>query len=122
MYKNISDSIKYYKSKGFTYIEAPWTVEKEVSAITKPKEKNDFFVKDKVLVGSGEQSFLQMIKNNHLKLGAYVCVTPCFRDEEEDETHKTYFLKTELIDTLNPSIKRLQEMVEIARQFSRLRQ
>ena len=56
-------------------------------------------MKDKVLVASAEQSFLQkMLIDKSLEYEMnYVAITPCFRDEKVlDGTHQTYFMKVEL--------------------------
>jgi hypothetical protein len=50
------------------------------------------------LVGSAEQSFIQMMLDGDLKPGCYMAVTPCWRDDELDELHQRYFMKVELID------------------------
>lgn len=119
IYKNISNSIEYYKNLEYIYLEdnISWIVEPDISNITKPIHKQDFYIKNDVLVGSGEQSFLQLLHYNELKPGKYVCATPCFRDEINDETHKTYFMKTELINTINTEFTDLQNMVNDAFEF-----
>jgi hypothetical protein len=69
--------LKFYESFGFKRIESPWTVTKDVSDITKPPGG-----KDKVLVASGEQSFLYLYLKGFLPRGRYQTVTPCFREQE----------------------------------------
>lgn len=97
-YHILDDSLYYYQSQGFKYIEVPWMVDDKISDITKPEDRENFYVGEKkVLVASGEQSFLQMIHDQKLEYGKYVALTPCFRDETVDDTHKQYFMKTELI-------------------------
>lgn len=97
-YESITHSNVYYKLHGFTYVQAPWLVEARVSDITKPSDKKNLFVRDKVLVASGEQSFIQLINESKLEAcNYYQTTTPCFRDEIEDELHHMYFMKTELI-------------------------
>lgn len=98
MYSTINHSTIFYPLNGFKYIDTPWTVNETISNITKPTDKKDFPVNDKVLVASGEQSFLQLINDNKIQPGQYCTITPCFRDEKiETEMHKQYFMKTELI-------------------------
>ena len=98
MYSSINHSTIYYPLNGYQYINTPWIVDESISDITKPKDKKNFYVNKKALVASGEQSFLQLIIDSKIEPGKYCTVTPCFRDEErEDETHKQYFMKTELI-------------------------
>lgn len=114
-YTNINHSIYYYQLNGFEYIESPWLVSEEISNITKPVDRQNFYVGEKTLVASGEQSFLQLIRDNKIKPGKYVTTTPCFRDENEDETHKKYFIKTELIlwDHCNSNINFSEELENI---------
>src|SRR5207244_3422525 len=93
----LNHSIFYYKSNGFKYIEVPWTVDEDISNMTKPSDRKNFYVNDKVLIASAEQSLMQLIKENKLNYGKYVTLTPCFRDEIVDDIHKQYFMKTELM-------------------------
>ena len=100
-YKILNDSIEYYEKVGYKRIEAPWTVTQAVSQITKPTEKEEFYIdnKKKVLVASGEQSFLYLYLKGFLPEGQFQTITPCFRDEVFDLTHTKYFMKNELIIT-----------------------
>lgn len=118
-YSLIDRSINFYNSKGFKRIESPWTVTKAVANITKPKEKNEFEIvgKNKVLVASGEQSFLYLYLKDFLPLGLYQTVTPCFRDEIFDQTHTKYFIKNELINTQTVNQANLHAMIESCKEF-----
>lgn len=119
-YKFIHDAGVFYESKGFVRIEAPWTVTEAVSCITKPKGKKEFKLEHddgKVLVASAEQSFLYLYLKNFLPKGTFQATTPCFRREAFDSLHTKYFMKTELIDTLNVNTLRLDEVVNIALEF-----
>lgn len=99
-YTLIAKAIEYYKEMEYQYVDVPWVVDETTSQITKPPGLKEFPFKNKVLVASGEQSFLQMIIDNGLMPGKYVCVTPCFRDESKfNKFTKQYFLKVELINT-----------------------
>jgi hypothetical protein len=100
-YKLIAESTDYYESKGFKRIESPWTVSEQISALTLPSDKIAYKMihNKKVLVGSGEQSFLYLYNKGFLPKGRFQTVTPCFRDEEFSTTHTKYFLKNELIIT-----------------------
>lgn len=94
-------AITFYTGKGYEYIDLNWTIDEKTSEITKPIGKKDYFIEKKALVASGEQSFLQMIKDGNLKPGKYCGITPCFRDEDViDDLHQRYFMKVELIDYL----------------------
>lgn len=100
-YNNITKSIDYY-STWYKRVEVPWTVTEEISSITKPKGAKDFkLIHDngKVLVASAEQSFLYQYSKGYLPKGKFQTVTPCFRNENFDESHSKYFIKNELIVT-----------------------
>ena len=58
-----------------------------------------------------------MIKDNKLPIGKYCGITPCFRDEIVDDLHSNYFMKVELIDTLEPNINGLNKMIKCAKLF-----
>lgn len=109
-YGIISHSIEYYAAAGFLRIEAPWTVSKETSAITRPEERIDYMLdhNGKVLVASGEQSFLYMMIKGYLPPGKYQTVTPCFRYESFDMLHSKNFIKNELIITDDVSFGKFQ--------------
>lgn len=81
-YGRLDRSLAFYKERGFKRIEAPWTVTKAVSLITKPSDKKDWEITDKqkVLVASGEQSFLYLYLKSFIPPGQYQTITPCFRD------------------------------------------
>jgi hypothetical protein len=128
-YRKIADAVDFYKYMGFNYIEVPWIVGEAANGITRPKNKKPFMVHrglvtnglegqlEGQLVGSGEQSMLQMVLHKQLEPGKYVCVTPCFRDEKLDELHSTWFVKAEIIDTKNITQGSLDLMVWMARKF-----
>lgn len=118
-YQLISDSINYYEKKGFSRIESPWTVTEKVSAITKPEDRIDFKLEHngKVLVASGEQSFLYLYLKNFLPKGRYQTVTPCYRYESFDFLHTKYFMKNELIITDKVNNKELNKLVDDAMEF-----
>lgn len=113
-YKNISDSIDFYKTKGFVRVESPWTVTPEISNITKPEEAGvEWKIEHngKVLVASAEQSFLYLYLKEFLPFGSFQSVTPCFRFENFDQLHTKYFIKNELIVTGNEV--RQSKLIEI---------
>lgn len=101
-YRNIADSIDFYKELGYTNIELPWYVTQDTMNITKPDhigEDDDYYIpkNDKVLVASGEQSFLYLIIKGILQPGRYQGVTPCYRFEPINHLHRKTFIKNELI-------------------------
>lgn len=118
-YKLLDDSVIYYTEKGFTRIEAPWTVSPYVDDITRPKNKTPFQlnINNKRLVASGEQSFLYLYLKEYLPFGTYMCITPCFRNESIDYLHMQYFIKNELIKTDIVNEDELQKIIKISFDF-----
>ena len=118
-YLNLHNSIEYYESKGYKRIESPWTVTPQISAITKPKDCIDYELKHnkKVLVASGEQSFLYLYLKGFLPKGRFQTITLCFRDELFDDLHTKYFMKNELIITDIVNKYNLLEMINSCYDF-----
>jgi hypothetical protein len=119
-YNLIASSVTFYEKLGLKRVETPWYVSKAVSDITKPATVPDSFIlnhNDKVLVASGEQSFLYLYLKGYLPKGAFQTVTPCFRYESHDETHTKTFIKNELIDTLNADKNALDRLTSAAHDF-----
>ena len=118
-YSRLNNSIEFYETRGFKRIESPWTVTRPVSQITKPKGSHDWTIneKSKVLVASGEQSFLYMYLKGFLPKGKFQTITPCFRDEIFDELHTKYFMKNELIITDEVNFTQLDFIVDTAKTF-----
>ncbi len=110
----------FYQSRGYQKIGVPWAVDHDVLQITLPPGKKGADLLDKKLVGSAEQSYLQLLKEKKISPGKYVATTPCFRDDILDEIHQHYFMKTELIH-FNVDNKLdendLQEMITHAQEF-----
>lgn len=96
-YEILNNALDYYIHRaGFKYLDVSWLVNEKISNITKPYDRKNLFVNDKVLVASAEQSFLQkMLIDKSLEYEMnYVAMTPCFRDEKVlDDIHQTYFMK-----------------------------
>jgi aspartyl-tRNA synthetase len=120
-YKILAESQDYYSKFEFRAIESPWTVSRAVSDVTRPERcnPNELVHNGKCLVGSGEQSFIYMMVKGFLPEGQYQTITPCFRDESFDLTHRKYFMKNELIITGTASKSALDGMVLQALQFFR---
>jgi hypothetical protein len=96
-YELLSKATAYYRHRDYQYIEVPWYVSEEVTRMTYKGPITNSIKGNKVLVGSGEQGFLELMFYNKLECNTYYqTVTPCFREDEEDETHQPYFLKLEL--------------------------
>ena len=127
-YNHIQDSIEFYEKRGFKRVESPWTVTKAISDITKPRPGPgetlpDFTIKEKnkVLVASGEQSFLYLYNKGFLPKGQFQTVTPCFREDEFDSLHTKYFLKNELIKTDVVNEDSLEYVIGVAFEFFKVR-
>ena len=118
-YKNIEQSIQHHSC--LTYIDVPWVVDEYISNITKPLEKKSFNIpnlNNKVLIGSGEQGFLQLLLDGKLKKGRYHTVTPCFRDESVyDDTHSLHFMKHEIFITKMISKRELMICINECMEF-----
>lgn len=100
-YDLIAKAIDFYKNLGYTEINVPWHVRAEVSDITCPSPERAYETKlfeGEVLVGSAEQSMIQMGLDGQLEIDKYyVAATPCFRNEPIlDRYHQKYFFKVEL--------------------------
>jgi hypothetical protein len=121
-YLRLADTIRFYELHGYKLTDVPWIVGREAYYATKPPEAMDFVTLGGYLVASAEQSFLHLMLGG-AKLGRSMAITPCFRHEEYDELHHPYFMKIELIDTLDVSDAGLHKMVELAvRSYSRYAQ
>ena len=97
-----SEAIHSYTNQGYQLIDVPWLVDKQSINITLPSGKSNFTVngcgETNQLIGSAEQSFIYLVLQGKLLPGKYQALTPCFRDDLEDEWHNKYFMKLELIE------------------------
>ena len=120
-YEILSKSQKFYASKGFHVIEAPWTVSPYADDITRPELATPFELKHngKRLVASGEQSFVYLNLKGFLPDGMYQSITPCFRNESFDALHTKYFLKNELFVIGDTSHDKLMSVLDNAMEFFR---
>lgn len=105
-WKLVDAALDYYTRAGYQYLEVPWLISKEATNQTLPidKEIMEAISPKKsfgCLVGSAEQSFIQLMLDKKISSGKYCAATPCFRDDDPDELHLTTFFKVELID-INP--------------------
>ncbi len=97
-FSRISSALEIYKFWDYKEIDVPWIVQPEITNLTIPLTCKAYSTIGGDLVGSGEQSFMQMMKDGNLHEGKYSCCTPCFRDEKIlNKFTKNYFLKVELI-------------------------
>lgn len=123
----VGEAIDDYIWCGYTYLEVPWIVNNEAVKATIPTDRLGWkaFIPDKptinteevsYLVGSAEQSFVQMMLNGALDRGKYCAASPCFRDDKKDEWHQQTFFKVELID-FRPESDDLTLIVDDAKEF-----
>ncbi len=96
----------------YSYIEVPWIVGDEAVNVTLPPGRRGFRCEDGPLVGSAEQSFIQLALDGALQPGRYVAASPCFRDDDVDEQHARYFFKVELIEFERAPIEDWGDAVE----------
>lgn len=115
----VSDAINFYKTIDYSYIEAPWFCQSEALNATLPPEKHGIMawhptITPGYLVGSAEQSFIQMMVDGKLGKGKWCAATPCFRDDVVDELHSLSFFKVELIE-ICPKDKNIESMLTEAK-------
>lgn len=110
---------EYYSRLDFNYIDVPWRV-----SLPTARETIDFvpnrsllLCDDSVLIGSGEQGFLDLILHGNLPPGSYSTITPCFRGDIISPLHRKEFMKMELIDFKNVSVKRFKEILDFCLKF-----
>lgn len=113
------EAIQHYEALLFKMIDVPYVVDYDVSAATKPDRAKDLIHNgQKVYVGSGEQSFIQLMKEGTLKEGRFMCLTPCYRDEPLlDDLHLRMFLKLELISLSKNLFEELKGIIQAAYTF-----
>ena len=120
---NVAKALTYYQGLGYKYLEVPWVVSDEAIGVTLPPGGRATTTQHGPLVGSAEQSFIQLALDGKLAPGRYVAATPCFRDEPEDHLHKRSFFKVELIQLYaepllgDTSGERVRDMVRHALGF-----
>jgi seryl-tRNA synthetase len=107
-YSIIADAVKFYKALGYEEIDVPWLVSTDAIYGTLPIGAQPMSVSGSRdfghLVGSAEQSFMQMMLDGTLSEGSWLAVTPCFRDEPEiTASQRLSFMKVELIQYFSPN-------------------
>lgn len=116
-YALITEAMSHYASLGYTYVEVPWLVDREAIDITLPAGAKPVECLNRFLVGSAEQSFIYLIRQGLLAPGRYQAISPCFRDDPEDELHQKYFMKLELIHVGGHILKDYRQVIDDARSF-----
>lgn len=108
----LADTVKHFEKAGYEYVEVPWLVSDE--AIKSTYEGVPLHsARGLKAVGSGEQSFIELLLQKKLAPGKYVTLTPCFRDEQEiTELNQHSFMKVELIDC-TPTVDQCEAMMNL---------
>ncbi len=116
-WKLLAEAVDFYERAGFIYTEVPWLVSQEATYATLPENISDpYQCSDGYLLGSGEQGFIQSILDCKLDLHNRFTVTPCFRNEPEDDLHRRWFMKLELYSA-RTTRESLDLMIETASKF-----
>lgn len=116
-YGYLTASLKFYESVGFSRIEVPWWVSKEIGDVTFNAGNKFELNGGKILVGSGEQGFLHLISKGNLPDGQFVTLTPCFREDFNGIYYQKNFMKTELIKTNSVCNEELKKMIDLCLNF-----
>lgn len=112
-----ADAQDHYAGLGYRDVAVPWVISREAMDATLPTDKVPYGTFGGYLVGSAEQSFIELLLSGE-ELGRVQAFSPCFRDETHDELHSPYFLKLELFDgILPPTEESVLGMVDQAQQF-----
>jgi len=115
-YGILAQALSFYQARGYQYREVPWVVSPEATNVTLPADRVATSVSYGDLVGSAEQSFIELMIRGE-KLSKHCAITPCFRDEAQyDELHHAYFMKCELYDA-DATNANLQAMIDDAMAF-----
>jgi aspartyl/asparaginyl-tRNA synthetase len=104
---------QFYLLNGFRWTEVPWFIPKEFTKTTFSKG-TVFNTPTGDLLGSAEQSFIYLAYNNWIMEGKWCSITPCFREDEEDQWHQKYFIKLELFEWQGGD---LEDMIDLAQTF-----
>lgn len=98
------EGIEYYKKyKNIQMVDVPYIIPNDINYLTCPPNTSlTNYNENKSYVGSAEQSFLYLVSKQLLLKkysqdeNNYMAITPCIRDEIQDETHLHCFVKLEL--------------------------
>jgi len=118
-WKRLASALDWYEAAGFRKLSLPWHARQDVVDVTCPSPDRCYSLGGfGTLVGSAEQSFMQMQFDGLLPKGRWVSLTPCFRHEPVfDDLHHPYFMKVELYSNEDPHEGLAVEFAGIARRF-----
>jgi aspartyl/asparaginyl-tRNA synthetase len=115
-YAVLQKAIQFYTKRGYISVETPWIISHDAYLATKPEGRPEFYTLGGYLVASGEQGFIQLLKEGK-DLTKCFTITPCFRDEQHlDATHYRYFIKLELFNK-SENEEELRQMINDAYEF-----
>jgi len=100
-YRYIADAQDFYLERDYEPTAVPWVIGIDAYTSTLPPRVEHYATLGGFLVGSAEQSFIQLMTDGE-KLGRIQAASPCFRSEDHDELHSPYFFKLELFDNELP--------------------
>lgn len=117
----IGKAVQFFVDNEYDYKEVPWIVGNQAVEVTLPVGRSAFSLTHPalapgMLVGSAEQSFIQLMLEDSLPKGKYCAASPCFRDDVVDKWHQLYFFKVELIE-MSPNSQNVFEIMDCARAF-----
>lgn len=100
--KHIIELEKSYSQ--FNGVRVPWLVSKEAMYSTFDGDSENLKCDNGYLIASGEQGFVELMLRGEIEKGLYKTITPCFRNDIEDELHQKEFFKLELINILDKNL------------------
>ena len=115
-YKLLSNAIDFFKYFEYQMVDVPWEVSSDSILKTVNTLDLAYPFNNQYLVGSAEQSFLELIKLKKLPENKNVmAVTPCFRNELITPLHSKYFMKLELFSWSSKSYP--ESHLNVAKKF-----
>lgn len=109
----------FYSSQGYLQTKAAWWAPFDTMMATCPEVSRLVQIPGHgFLVGSSEQSFLDLETQGLLDKGRFVACTPCFRNEPVlDDLHQIGFMKVELYCNDDVSDNALDNVISHAHSF-----
>jgi seryl-tRNA synthetase len=122
-WSRLARAVTFFTQREYRYFEVPWAISEEAISITatEARWRDIALTPFGYLVGSAEQSFLQMVLDQRISRGKYVACSPCFRPcETVDLLHRQHFMKVELFRNDELDDVALTDMREDAFDFATL--
>lgn len=117
--------LEQWQRAGARYVALPWVAPALFVQASRPAwiKGHDVDTPHGQLLASGEQSLCWLARAGHLQgQGPFIGFTPCFRDEDFDDTHHYGFLKAEVFAWCQPpdKVRPIDQIRDLARQAARL--